>query len=109
VSTRTLGLAAAGLAVVGVIVVALSAGGLGGASLPVPKLPDDGVRCASVAARGTDLVCTATTTSLNGLLPRERRERLAKTRPVAKAAGFAQIVFEDEGRAWRIESVDAAP
>jgi hypothetical protein len=105
VPVRTLQIAAGvvGLIVVVGVVVRLA----GGAALPVPQLPADAVRCDALIARGTELVCRATSTSLNGLLPRERRDRIARTRPVAKAAGFTQIVFEDDDRPWRIEPVDA--
>lgn len=73
------------------------------ANLPVPKLPDDAARCLSVASRGSDLVCLATSTSLHGLLPRERDARLQRTLAVARSAGFTRVLFEDEGRVWRTE------
>lgn len=73
------------------------------ANLPVPTLPDDAARCLSLASRGSDLVCLATSTSLHGLLPRERDARLQRTLAVARGAGFTRVLFEDEGRVWRTE------
>ncbi len=70
-------------------------------NLPVPTLPAGAATCRALTSEGDTLICTATSTSLNGLLPRERDERLHKTSGAAKAAGFARIVFQDNGRPWR--------
>jgi hypothetical protein len=78
-------------------------------NLPVVTLPEGAASCRSLVSQGTALVCMATSTSLNGLLPRERALRVDKTMAAAKAGGFTRVVFQDNGRVWRTLDLVAAP
>ena len=77
--------------------------------LPLVRLPISAADCVRLKSVGRALHCEAPAASLNGLAAADREARLRETRAVARAGGFEQIVFEDEGRVWRVTQLRDAP
>jgi len=101
--------AAVGLAVI-VVVGAIASRPAKVVSLPPIHLPVDAVDCRRVESEGTDLICVAAATSVNGLAADERARRITLTRSLATAAGFKRVVFREKAdRVWRVEDLTLRP
>ncbi len=107
---RPFKLAAALLAVVGVIAVVVPWPTAPRDSLPLIALPIDAAQCRRLESEGTSLICVAEPASLHALAPAERARRLTLTTDRARAAGYSRIVFrEGPKRVWRVEDLTLRP